>query len=107
MDSAQPLSDQRYSSTAPAMPSTAMSTMNARAMGSTRASSLPSMPTTLTEAMPMASVWGKMISPQTLAIGMASVKVVGIEGKLARVLPIALAFMVLMAVLGMAGAVLL
>ena len=49
-----------------------------------------------------------MISPQTLAIGMASVKVVGIEGKLlARVLPIALAFMVLMAVLGMAGAVLL
>lgn len=51
---------------------------------------------------------GKMISPQTLAIGMASVKVVGIEGKLlARVLPIALAFMVLMAVLGMAGAVLL
>lgn len=51
---------------------------------------------------------GKMISPQTLAIGMAAVKVTGAEGKLlARALPIAVVFIVLMAALGLAGAVLL
>lgn len=51
---------------------------------------------------------GKMISPQTLAIGMAAVKVIGAEGKLlSRALPIAAVFMVLMAALGLAGAMLL
>lgn len=52
MDSAQPLSDQRYSSTAPAMPSTAMSTMNARAMGSTRAMRGPPAPSPLAPSPP-------------------------------------------------------
>lgn len=48
---------------------------------------------------------GKMISPQTLAIGMAAVQVVGAEGKmLNRVLPYAIGFLVLMAGLGMVGA---
>lgn len=48
---------------------------------------------------------GKMISPQTLAIGMAAVQVVGAEGKLLnRVLPYAIGFLVLMAGLGMVGA---
>lgn len=47
---------------------------------------------------------GKMISPQTLAIGMAAVQVVGAEGKLLnRVLPYAIGFLVLMAGLGMVG----
>ena len=47
---------------------------------------------------------GKMISPQTLAIGLAAVKTVGVEGKLlARVMPIAIVFMVLMAALGWVG----
>ena len=51
---------------------------------------------------------GKMISPQTLAIGMAAVKVVGLEGKLlSRAMPIAVVFMVLMAAMGLAGAMLL
>ena len=51
---------------------------------------------------------GKMVSPQTLAIGMAAVKVTGAEGKLlARALPIAAVFMVLMAALGLGGAMLL
>lgn len=51
---------------------------------------------------------GKMISPQTLAIGLASVKVVGKEGRLlARALPIAAVFIVLMAVIGLGGALLL
>ncbi len=51
---------------------------------------------------------GKMISPQTLAIGMAAVKVIGAEGKLlSRALPIAAVFMVFMAALGLAGAMLL
>ncbi len=50
---------------------------------------------------------GKMISPQTLAIGMAAVQVNGAEGKLlSRALPIAVVFMVLMAALGLGGAVL-
>ncbi|VWL91790.1 L-lactate permease [Collinsella intestinalis] len=50
---------------------------------------------------------GKMISPQTLAIGMAAVQVTGAEGKLlSRVLPIAVVFVVLMAALGLGGAVL-
>ncbi len=50
---------------------------------------------------------GKMISPQTLAIGMAAVQVTGAEGKLlSRALPIAVVFMVLMAALGLCGAVL-
>lgn len=50
---------------------------------------------------------GKMISPQTLAIGMAAVQVVGAEGKLLnRVLPYAIGFLVLMAGLGMVGAML-
>ena len=49
-----------------------------------------------------------MISPQTLAIGLAAVKTVGVEGKLlARVMPIAIVFMVLMAALGLGGALLL
>ena len=48
---------------------------------------------------------GKMISLQTLAIGMAAVQVVGAEGKmLNRVLPYAIGFLVLMAALGMVGA---
>lgn len=48
---------------------------------------------------------GKMISSQTLAIGMAAVQVVGAEGKLLnRVLPYAIGFLVLMAGLGMVGA---
>ncbi len=39
---------------------------------------------------------GKMISPQSLAIGMAAVQVTGAEGKLlSRVLPIAVVFVVL------------
>ncbi len=51
---------------------------------------------------------GKTISPQTLAIGMAAVKVVGLEGKLlSRARPIAVVFMVLMAAMGLAGAMLL
>ena len=50
---------------------------------------------------------GKMISPQSLAIGMAAVQVTGAEGKLlSRVLPIAVVFVVLMAALGLGGAVL-
>lgn len=71
------------------------------------------------EALGMDSYWmvalnslgvgaGKMISPQTLAIGLAAVKTVGVEGKLlARVMPIAIVFMVLMAALGLGGALLL
>ena len=48
-----------------------------------------------------------MISPKTLAIGMAAVQVTGAEGKLlSRALPIAVVFMVLMAALGLGGAVL-
>ena len=51
---------------------------------------------------------GKMLSPQTLAIGMAAVQVVGAEGKLlSRVMPIAVVFMLLMAALGLGGAALL
>lgn len=50
---------------------------------------------------------GKMISPQSLAIGMAAVQVTGAEGKLlSRALPIAVVFVVLMAALGLGGAVL-
>ena len=56
------------------------------------------------------SAWARArsISPQTLAIGLAAVKTVGVEGKLlARVMPIAIVFMVLMAALGLGGALLL
>ena len=50
---------------------------------------------------------GKMISPQSLAIGMAAVQVTGAEGKLrSRVRPIAVVFVALMAALGLGGAVL-
>lgn len=51
---------------------------------------------------------GKMISPQTLAIGLAAVRVAGAEGKLlGRIMPVAAVFAVLMAALGLGGALLL
>ncbi len=50
---------------------------------------------------------GKIISPQSLAIGLAAVGRAGAEGKLlARALPIAAVLMVLMAVFGFAGTLL-
>ncbi len=51
---------------------------------------------------------GKMISPQTLAIGMAAVQITGVEGKLlSRVMPVAVGFMLAMAAIGLGGALLL
>ena len=48
---------------------------------------------------------GKMLSPQTLAIGLASVRVVGRDAELLRaVLPYALGFLVAMSALALAGA---
>lgn len=50
---------------------------------------------------------GKIISPQSLAIGLAAVGLTGVEGKLlARALPIAAVLMVLMAAFGLAGTLL-
>lgn len=48
---------------------------------------------------------GKMLSPQTLAIGLASVRVVGRDAELLRaVLPYALGFLIAMSALALAGA---
>ncbi|MDN0055770.1 L-lactate permease [Collinsella ihumii] len=50
---------------------------------------------------------GKMLSPQTLAIGLASVRVVGKDAELLRsVLPYALGFLVAMSLIAMAGTML-
>ena len=47
---------------------------------------------------------GKMLSPQTLAIGLAAVRVEGRDAELLRaVLPYALGFLVFMSVIAMAG----
>ena len=48
---------------------------------------------------------GKMLSPQSLAIGLASVRVVGKDAELMRaIIPYAIAFLVLMSILALAGA---
>ncbi|MDY2776789.1 MAG: L-lactate permease [Collinsella sp.] len=50
---------------------------------------------------------GKMLSPQTLAIGLAAVRVVGKDAELLRaILPYAIAFLLAMSALAMAGAAL-
>ncbi len=48
---------------------------------------------------------GKMLSPQSLAIGLASVRVVGKDAELLRaIIPYGIAFLVLMSILALAGA---
>ena len=48
---------------------------------------------------------GKMLSPQSLAIGLASVRVVGKDAELMRaIIPYGIAFLVLMSILALAGA---
>ena len=48
---------------------------------------------------------GKMLSPQSLAIGLASVRVVGKDAELMRaIIPYAIAFLVLMSILALVGA---
>ena len=50
---------------------------------------------------------GKMLSPQTLAIGLAAVRVRGKDAELLRaVAPYALGFLVVMSIIGMAGSAL-